>query len=160
MLQVVSAVASSAPAVYKKADALAKKISNGKGLKDLVQRENGSALTGELLVKSGMPVERLRALMDGFAVHDARDVYAHAVRFVSNEVAAVSAAAVQVRSEGLSESVRDDIVCAQIKSVIELTGLGNVSNLMKVATVLSTLTAKDVKTYKDKGVISPKLGYN
>lgn len=160
MLQVVSAVASSAPAVYKKADAMAKKLSGGKGLKELVLRDNGPALTGEVLVKSGLPLERLRSLMDGFAIHDARDVYEHAARFVQGEVNAVSAAAVYVPDNGVSPSVRDDIVAKQIKDTIEIMGLKNVGELMKVATVLNTLTAAQVKMYKDKGLINPKLGYN
>lgn len=160
MLQVVSAVASSAPSVYKKADGMAKKLSGGKGLKQLVLRDNGPALAGEVLVKSGLPLERLRSLMDGFAIHDARDVYEHAVRFVQGEVNAVSAAAVQVPDNGVSPSVRDDIIAKQIKDTIEIMGLKNVSELMKVATVLNTLTAAQVKMYKDKGMINPKLGYN
>lgn len=160
MLQVVSAVASSAPSVYKKADEMAKKLSGGKGLKQLVLRDNGPALAGEVLVKSGLPLERLRSLMDGFAIHDARDVYEHAVRFVQGEVSAVSAAAVQVPDNGVSPSVRDDIIAKQIRDTIDIMGLKNVSELMKVATVLNTLTAAQVKMYKDKGLINPKLGYN
>lgn len=160
MLQVVTAVASSAPAVYRKANDLAKKVSGGRSLKDLVAGGNGPALTGELLVKAGLPLDRLRALMDGFAVAEARGVYEHAARFVQNEVTAVSNAAVQVSAEGVSPGMRDDIIAMQIHDAVKALGLRNASELMKVATVIHTLTVAQVQMYKSKGLLNPKLGYN
>lgn len=161
MLQLVKGVATAAPIVYQGAEKLAKKISGGKSLSQLVTGTNGPALVGELLVKSGMPLPQLKALMEGYGVTDARDVLEHAAQFVQYEVKAVSDAAVKLDAdmEGLSPSVRDDILARQIHETIKSLGLRDAAELMKVATVLRTVTIDQIKMYRDKGTINPKLGY-
>lgn len=158
MKQVIDAAVKAAPVVYRKADELAKKVS-GQNLRSLVTRENGPELAGELLVRSGFPPAKLKNLLEAFSIHDSDAVMAHAGKFVGSEVQAMSNIAATPDHSGIPESIRVDMQCEQIKSTIGLLGLKNIAELLQVSAVINTLTAAQVKVYRDKGVLNPRLGY-
>lgn len=164
MLQVVSTVASAAPTVYESANKLVYKMTGGKkkNLKALVMGSdiNAPALAAEAMVRSGLDPNRLQGLLVGFGTTNAAEIMAHVSSQVVAEANAVSANQTPIdRVAGLSEGDAEDIYCAEIKGAIVALGLANVDALMRVTSVLNTLTVAKVKTYKRKGAISPALGY-
>lgn len=159
MVPLVKTVASMAPTVYQKADAMARKLSGGKSLTDLVKGKNGDLLTGELLVKSGMDIKQLRALMDGMVVDNRQAIYEHAASFVQKQIKDVSDHQVRTVATDLSKTIESDIIAMEIKATIRALGLVNVDDLYKVVTVINSLTTDQVQMYKGKGAINPALGY-
>lgn len=164
MLQVVSAVATTAPKVYDGANKLVYKMTGGKkkDLKALVlgSDTNAPALAAEAMVRSGLDPNRLQGMLVGFGTANAAEIMAHVSAQVVAEANAVSANQTKIgRVAGLSEGDAEDIYCAEIKAAVVALGLTNVDALMRVTSVLNTLTVDKVSTYKRKGAISPALGY-